>query len=242
MTMVFALQSPQLAQGLAPGSRIEMQLQTGQSWTIVGVRSLPPEEGPTEAGGDTLVEAPPASPRPGELYFQLGVGQQVPEFRLITQGGRPLALSQLRGKVVVLSFIYTRCPLPQICPMIVRHLVRLQSALSGPERQRTHILLVTIDPKHDTPEVLQRYAVAQGLELDHATLLTGPIRQVALLSSYFGLEFYDEADGTIAHKQRLVVIDPQGRVHAELKGPSWTDERVLALIRQALAEGGAVDG
>jgi protein SCO1/2 len=170
------------------------------------------------------------------------VGQQVPEFRLTSQDGHPLALSQLRGKVVVLSFIYTRCPLPQICPMIMRQLVRLQAALPASERQRTQIVLVTIDPEHDTPEVLAQYAARHGLKLDGATLLTGPLRQVALLSSYFGLEFYDEADGTIAHKQRLLVIDARGRLHAELKGPSWTSERVLELIRQALAEEATVSG
>jgi protein SCO1/2 len=129
--------------------------------------------------------------------------------------------------------------MPEFCPLVTRRLVELQRAL-GPElRARTRIVAVSIDPEHDTPPILERYARDKGLSPETTALLTGPEREVALLSSYFGLEYWPEADGTIAHKVRLAVIDTRGRLHARLQGTDWTTDEILRLVRQALAEAGA---
>jgi protein SCO1 len=241
MTMPFPLASAQLARGVETGDLVEMQLETGAEWSVVSLRVLRRAAAAT-ADARAAVQAPPRPARAGERYFQVGVGQRVPDFTLIDHRGRPMALSSLRGKAVVLSFIYTRCPMPKLCPLVTRNLRELQHNLSPEQRARTHLLAVTMDPAYDTPEILERYGRQFGLDLDHASLLTGPVRDVALLGSFFGNEFYNEQDGTITHKTRLVVIDPRGRLHAEVWGPNWTLERALGLLRQALAEDGRAAG
>jgi protein SCO1 len=238
MTMEFPLASGDLVDGVSPGAEVQMRLETEPSWRITALRVLATGPPPPTPDPRAKVEAPPRDPLPGEPYYQVGVGQRVPDFELIDQTGQPVGLAAQRGKAVVLTFIYTRCPMPDFCPLVTRRMVELQHALGPEMRERTRILMVTIDPKHDTPEILDQYARKSGLELGHASLLTGPIRQVALLSSYFGLEFWDQKDGTINHKVRLLVIDPQGRLHAELHGNTWTTERVLELLHQSLAESG----
>ena len=240
MTMPFPLASPELADGLAPGNEVELTLETGDAWRVTRVLVLAQGAPPPTPDTRAHVDQPPREVGEGEGYFQVGVGQPVPEFRLIAQNGEALALSDFAGKATVLTFIYTRCPMPDFCPLVTHKMVELQKALGTELRERTQLLLVTIDPKFDTPEVLERFGRQSGLDLGQASLLTGPIREVALLSSYFGLEFWDQKDGSINHKLRLVVIDSRGRLHAELHGTSWTTETVIGLIRQVFAESDAM--
>jgi protein SCO1/2 len=236
MTMDFELAGPELAEGVLPGAQIEAELEIEPAWRITRLRVVAAGPAPPTPDPRAVVEAPAGEAGLGQPYYQVGVGQRVPDFQLIGQDGQPARLASARGQAVVLTFIYTRCPMPDFCPLVTRRMVELQAALGHELQDRTRIWMVSIDPEHDTPEVLDRYARRNGLDLSRAKLLTGPIRQVALLSSYFGLEFWNQRGGNINHKLRVAVIDAQGRLHAELRGNAWSVARVVELVRQALLE------
>jgi protein SCO1/2 len=89
-------------------------------------------------------------------------GDQVPDFAMTTQEGKPLKLSDLRGSVVALTFIYTRCPLPDYCPLMDRKFGELASRIGViPERaKRIRLISLSFDPEHDTKEVLAKHAQA----------------------------------------------------------------------------------
>ena len=226
MTMPFQLSSPKLSEGIGKGDEIQMSLETGEAWVVDAVKVLEKADAAPDERGE--IEALSTDGPADESYHQLAPGDPVPEVRLTDQEGKAFALTQTRGKKVVLSFIYTRCPMPQLCPLITRRFAALQNAMDPTLASQTQILLVTIDPQQDTPEVLKGYAVANGLDLERVTLLTGPIRDIAQFASWFGLEFYNEEDGTIAHKMRVVLLDAAGNLLKLYKGPAWSEDGILS--------------
>jgi protein SCO1/2 len=152
-------------------------------------------------------------------------GAPFPDFRLVDQGGRPVTLGRFRGKPVVLSFVYTRCPLTWACPATIGKLARIGAADPSP-----HFLLVTVDPKNDTPEVLRGYSRQVDTASGRWTFATGDPAEIARIAAAAGALF--ERDGNaITHSLLVLAIGPDGRVLARREGRDWKDEDVLADLR-----------
>jgi protein SCO1/2 len=165
----------------------------------------------------------------------LDVGNPVPDFTMTTQDGKQLSLSDLRGKVVVLTFIYTRCPLPDFCPLMDRKFAELADKLrNSPARaEEVRLLSVSFDPEHDTPEVLRKHAAIQGAQPPLWTFAVASHPELGKVAGPLGL-VYGPTQNEILHNLSTAVIDPEGklaRLDAGTAGKSWTPSDLLKTIR-----------
>lgn len=178
-----------------------------------------------------------APPRPvAEGVHVLGPGDVPPDTALTTHRGATMALSAWRGSAVAVTFIYTRCPLPEFCPLLDRRFAAVQRAAAGDAALagRVRLLSVSFDPDVDTPDVLAAHAARLGAGADWH-FATAPRDAIDRFAAAFGVNVIREADRTITHNLRTAVIDPEGRVTVLRSGNDWTAEELLADLRQALA-------
>jgi protein SCO1/2 len=167
----------------------------------------------------------------------LDVGEQVRDAELEDQSGARRSLADWRGHVLAVTFVYTRCPLPNFCPLIDRHFADVQEQVrSASDLQgRVHLVSVTLDPEYDTPAVLLRHA--GQLKADPAvwSLLTGSREQVETFASQFGVSMTRESaqPNEIVHNLRTAVVDGNGRLVTILSGGDWQPSALIAEIRNA---------
>ena len=196
MTMNFDVPDPALLARLAPGQTIDFELEfTGRAYRVIAAKAR--ESGAPTAGVPALAGGP-ADREPA------------PAFRLIDQDGNALALADLRGKIVLLDFIYTRCPGP--CPILTGVHVDLQRALDPATRERVRFVSISLDPVRDTPAALREYAAKRGADLAGWSFLTGPADDVAKVLAAYGVGSQREPEGTIAHLVITFLIDAEGRI------------------------------
>ncbi len=159
------------------------------------------------------------------------VGEQAPEFTLVDQEGRAVALSRFRGKRVVLNFIFTRCPVATMCPAATLKMMALQKAAKEAGVTDLELVSISLDPEYDTPGVLKEYAEVRGIDTSNFTFLTGPDAAVRHLLAQLGV--IREFEGaTIKHTLATVLIDPAGRIIHRVDGSSWDAEEFLAKMRK----------
>jgi len=163
--------------------------------------------------------------------------KEIEALPLINQDSKKVELGQFRGKAVLLTFIYTRCPLPDYCPLITSHFAAIERRLKkdpGAYR-KTHLLSISIDPEYDQPAVLKKYALAYlenpaGLaHWDFVTCAPGDLKKLA---SEFGL-FYLPDGNTVAHSMSTVLISPAGTIVKEWKDNEWSVDEVTAAVTAA---------
>jgi protein SCO1 len=158
------------------------------------------------------------------------VGDAVPDFALKDQTGATVRLSQLRGEPVAVTFIYTRCPIATACPMTTAKFSKLDAMLA--QKKFGHLLVITVDPEHDTPGVLADYAKKAGADPKRWKFLTGSPQDVARVASSFGVLYYPE-HGQMIHSQAVAVLDPQGRISTIYYGETWQPEHILRDLENA---------
>ena len=171
--------------------------------------------------------------RSAHAAAQLDVNQAVPNFTLTDQTHTRISLSQLRGKVVVMNFIYTSCALPQFCYRMTNHFSGLQNRFKGGDGRDLVLLSVTFDPARDTPERLADYASQWKADAARWHFLTGPSDEIRRLADAFGLDYFPD-EGLIAHSLRTVVIDRAGRLRANVEGNRFTAQQLGDLVNSAL--------
>lgn len=158
-----------------------------------------------------------------------------PDFALVTQDDQPLALRQLRGKVVVVSFIYTSCP--DECPLLTAELAALQPRLGRDFGSRIIFVSITLDPDHDTPDVLRAYA--RGFRADGAgwAFLRGGANETQSLARRYGLFVYPAAGGRVEHGLLTSIVDQTGMLRVQYIGTAFDPDEMLADLRSLLREG-----
>ena len=185
---------------------------------------------------DHLVVVAQAKPdyKPAVFYHVPAPGDTVPDFKLVNQDGRTIHLSQFLGKGLVITFIYTRCPLPDFCPRVTRNFAALEKMIAANPALHgmTHLLCVSFDPEHDTPARLRAYGATYiGSDAPHAFAdwdFAVPERPVLLeMAKFFDLGITNEADGTITHTLSTTVIGPNGKVVRFYPGNEWKPYDVL---------------
>jgi protein SCO1/2 len=182
-----------------------------------------------------LASQPATTPSPGFPAESLRTSYAAPDFRLTGHGGDEVSLSDLRGRVVVLTSVYAHCP--AACPMILAQARRVVGALSAAEREDLTMVAVTMDPERDTPEVLKELARAQGLEQPTWELLTGPPSEVNDLLDRMGLKRTRDAEtGLIDHANLFLVVDRSGRVAYRFALGDLQEEWLVESLRLLLAE------
>ncbi|MFT3828921.1 MAG: SCO family protein [Opitutaceae bacterium] len=155
------------------------------------------------------------------------VGETAPEFALLDQDGRVVRIERLRGKRVVLNFIYTRCPIATMCPAATARMVALQRAAKLAGVANLELLSITLDPAYDTPGVLRDYATANGIDTANFSLLTGPEGTIRDLLAQMGVLV--AFDGPLLkHSLTTVLIDDTGKIVWREDGSTWQPEVFLA--------------
>jgi protein SCO1/2 len=164
-------------------------------------------------------------------------GDEVPDFALVNQDGKRIHLREYRGKVLLLTFIYTRCPLPDYCTLMSSNFAELNKELAKDSGlySQTHLLSVSFDPDYDTPKVLKSYGSAYTEKyteetFDHWEFVTGTKIEVKNVAEFFGLRYWRETD-QIIHSLRTVIITPDGKVLKVYRGNEWKPAEILGDIR-----------
>ena len=159
-----------------------------------------------------------------------------PEVALVDQSDRPFRLSGLRGKVVLVSFVYTTCN--GSCPATTREMVRVKKALEkeGLWGKKVEFVSISLDPERDTPEVLARYAKQFGAESGSWHFLTGPTARVDKTIAAWDMWARRNASGVLDHPSRVFLVDPRGRQREIYSLVFLTPEAVVADARGLLAE------
>jgi protein SCO1/2 len=225
MTMPFRVRDAAAVDARKPGDLIHATLVVeDESAYLKNIRAT---------GHAMLTEPPPTHPR----FDVLAAGEVVPDTTLVDAEGVSRRLSDWRGKAVALTFIYTRCPVPNFCPLMDRHFGEVQRAIASDPvlRDRAHLLSISFDPAHDTPAVLHAHAAKAGANPDTWTFLTGEPRDVEALGARFGVSIVpDEASAPeIVHNLRTAVIDAQGQLVQILNGNEWTPRDLIEALRRA---------
>ncbi|MCS6806011.1 MAG: SCO family protein [Blastocatellia bacterium] len=223
MTMSFPIKDPNLIEGLSPNDlvRFELVVTPYESW-ISRIEKTGRAE--NTQNSQKSRENEPAILRPGEA---------IPPFNLIDQNGRRVSHADFRNKALAITFIFTRCPLPDYCPRFTSHFVDVQKQLLPKYNGRFHLISVTIDPQYDTPKVLKQYAALYNADLSSWSWLTGPDESIREMAARYGVRYWNE-EGTISHTAACAVITPSGRLYKLRTGNTWTAEDVIGDLTAVL--------
>jgi protein SCO1/2 len=232
MTMLFPARGPAGVLGaLAPGDTIDATLVVEESrYWIEGIRRKPGSAAAVSSSPPVSGSAPESGAVTPVPNRSTAVGEMVPDFELTDQTGHALRLSSLRGEPVAVTFLYTRCPIATACPMTTAKFSRLDSLLA--QRKFGKLLVVTVDPEHDTPKVLAEYASKAGADPKRWKFLTGDPHAVADVASAFGILYYPD-HGQIVHGQGVAVVGPDGKLASIYYGQSWEPEHILRDLEKA---------
>ena len=155
--------------------------------------------------------------------------QVVPDFTLIDQNRENVTLSQFRGKLVALTFIYTRCPLPNFCFRMSNNFGVLHRRFAQQMGKELVLLSVTFDPEHDQPETLAEYARTWTKDANGWHFLTGSPAQISRICREVGMTSWQD-EGLMTHSLHTVIVDRQGRIAANLEGNEYTAQQLTDLI------------
>lgn len=221
MVMPFPVKRPAEIAVLQPGARVHFRLAVKGHTAIA-------ERIEARAPAETLrLPAPPQ---------RLAIGAAVPDFSLLDQTGAPVRLSGLRGKVVALDFIYTRCPLPDVCPRLSANFARLQRRFEKHLGIDFVLLSITIDPQYDTPAILANYAKLWKANPIGWHFLTGDPAAIEHAASNFGMQYFPE-EGSMTHTSQTAVIARNGTLAAVVSGSAYAVSQLGDLIAGRLEDG-----
>jgi len=234
MTMPYEVQDPKALDTLAPGDLINSTLVVFSNGAhLTDIKKV----------GNAPLEKPPAEapmPTASSGFEILRPGEAVPDGAFLDQDGRKRSFSQFKGTPVVMTFIYTRCPLPTFCPLMDRHFASLQKTMKDDAALRNvHLVTVSFDPTTDTPAVLKAHAKTLNADLKRWTFLTGDRDAVDQFAARFGVSvsraMNDPRD--ISHNLRTVIIGADGTLVKTYTGNDWSPEQVLSDLKGLGAKG-----
>ncbi|MFP5237856.1 MAG: SCO family protein [Acidobacteriota bacterium] len=166
---------------------------------------------------------------------QVEVGHAVPNFTLTDQAGQRVGLSSLRGKVVVLTFGYSRCPNPNYCFRLSNNLRQVARRFHRDLGTRLVLITIAIDPEVDHGAGLSAYA--QRFQADPRSwhFLTGPLPEIHRVAGMFGMDFW-ESEGLLTHTLHTVIIGADGRLAANLEGNAFSARQLGDLVAETMRE------
>ena len=174
----------------------------------------------------TLVVGPKPLPevKPGSVL-------DFKNIKLVDQDGRPFDLAETRGRAVALTFFFTRCPFPTMCPLLASKFAEAQKLLPAEDLKGAPLISISIDPQNDRPEVLKRYAQTHHADTTRWCFATGELGGITRLALLCGVNFWDEK-GLVNHSLRTLVISPDGRVKRVFSDNAWSAGDLIQELRQ----------
>lgn len=227
MTMPFHVKHLAEIAKITPGARVQFDLVVTRRASFArNLRASPvTAEGLVEDDGEKI----PLPPRPETL----APAAPVPDFALTDESGRPIHLSGLHGKIIAINFIYTRCPLPDVCPRLSANFARVQKRFQPRLGKDLVLLSITIDPDYDTPEVLTKYAKIWKADPAGWHFLTGDAREIARVAGQFGMIYWPE-EGLLTHTSQTAIVARDGRLAAIVEGSNYAVNQLGDLIASQL--------
>jgi protein SCO1/2 len=178
---------------------------------------------------------------PAVQYHIPKVGDVVPDFRLLNQSDRTIHLGQFKGKVLLLTFIYTRCPLADFCVRMSRNFADIDKQLAQDPKlyAKTHLLSVSFDPQYDTPQVLRSYGGAYTGQytketFEHWGFAAPTEKDLPKVLQFFDVGATPEKDKTITHSLSTVVIGADGKIFKWYPGNEWTPDQVVQDVKKLI--------
>jgi protein SCO1/2 len=225
MTMAYTLQNPSEASGLHPGDKITAQLQLGAQGAVLS--------------SIVILQQANLNVLPPIQYHVPQIGDTVPNFHFLNQSNHEISLKQFRGKVLVLTFIYTRCTSSQFCPLMSRNFAHLDQLLAADPAlyAKTHLLSISFDPTYDTPAVLRSYGGAYTGRytketFQHWDFAAPSPAKLASLLQWFDVAVTRSNGKVITHSVSTAVIGPDGKIRAWYPSNTWTPQQALKDIQQ----------
>jgi protein SCO1/2 len=215
MTMVFRVVPRGRAAELRPGATIDADVNTRtEPWTLAHVAS---------SSAERLTE----DTSPLRHVVPLALGDLVPDTPFVDQRGRPFRFSQLRGRDVVLAFVYTRCQDARMCPLISGKFLQIQANAGS---RPLHLVEVTLDPTYDRPPVLARYGRTFGADPKRWSLVVGDAEPTLDFAARFGITTFPDPQIGIIHSENTVIIGPDRRIRAMYTDTAWLPQEILAEV------------
>ena len=226
MTMAFTVRNESDLQMLVPNAEVTATLVVDGSHSWLEDLFVVTKQA---AGGPMVTAA-----------VQAKEGDEVPNFALVNQDAKPIRLDNYRGKALLLTFIYTRCPFTDQCTLMSNNFAQIERQL-GQDPQlyaKTHLLSISIDPGYDDPKVLRSYGAAHTERYENETFAhwefaTGTADQVKDVAQFFGLTYFTEKD-EIVHALRTAIVNPDGKVVKIYQGNEWKTDEVVEEIRKTV--------
>ncbi|MGB0124373.1 MAG: SCO family protein [Silvibacterium sp.] len=229
MTMPYTLRNASIISELHPGDTITATLLASNTSDVLDEIVIV-----GQAKADYL---PPVQ------YQPLTSGESIPDFKLLNQSGRMIHLTQFRGKVLLLTFIYTRCPLANYCPRMSRNFAEIDKALAADPSSyaKTHLLSVSFDPDYDTPAVLRSYGGAYTgnytkENFAHWDFAAPPKKELPQVLKFFLVGVTPGQNHTLTHSLSTIVITPQGTIYKWYPTNDWTPQQLLADVKELLKD------
>lgn len=223
MTMPFKIKSDADLEMLKAGDQVTGTLVVDDVSSWLEVTSI--------VEGESLGQqfSAPGEPKPGD---------EIPDYGLLNQDSKRIHLAQYRGQAIALTFIYTRCPMPDQCTLMSNNFAAIDRELQKqPEvYAKTHLLTISFDPEYDSPKVLRSYGASHtGRYSDetfqHWEFATGSADEVKGIALHFGLRYFHDTESgqdQVIHSLRTVVIGPDGRLFKLYRGNEWKPAEIVA--------------
>jgi protein SCO1/2 len=215
MTMPFRIVPRERAAQLQAGATIDADVNMKtEPWTLTNV---------TSTGAQPLT----SDMTPLRRVTPLKLGDAVPNTPFLDQTGKPFTFAQLRGKDVVLVFVYTRCQDARMCPLISAKFRQLQEQAGT---RSLHLVEVTLDPSYDRPPVLARYARTFGADPKRWSIVVGDAEPTLDFAARFGINAFPTPEQGIIHAENTVIIGADGRIRSMVTETAWLPQEILAQI------------
>ncbi len=228
MTMPYPVRDPKLLAPLGPGDEITADVvMTDDGAYLENIVVTKKGDGKGPSGTSNPPQA----------------GDKVPDFAMVNQDGKRIHLREFQGDVLLVTFIYTRCPFPDFCPLVSKNFSQIYASLRkdpslGP---KIRLLSVSFDPGYDTPAVLRKYAetfsqTTGGNPFDRWQFATVPPKDLVKVANFFGL-YYSTEGGQLVHSMSTTVISPDGTVYKWYQDNDWKPADLIEDATQALQQG-----
>ena len=235
MVMTFPVHNAAAIDGVTPGMMIDFKLEVRKNIVYADqIRVHVFESTAQEPMAARQLEILDAATAPASrIGPALLVGQTVPDFTLIDQRRKSVTVSAFKGKVVSITFIYTRCPLPNFCFRMSNNFGVLHQRFAERMGKDLVLLSITFDPEHDQPDTLADYARTWAKDDKAWHFLTGPLADVHKICRQFGVSSWQD-EGFLTHSLHTVIIDRQGRMAANLEGNEYSAKQLGDMVEAVI--------
>jgi protein SCO1/2 len=213
MTMPFKIKDRWALDVLKPGDRLTATLVVDgeRSW-LEGIVVVQETSDPTSAPNASEPKA----------------GDEVPDFALVNQDGKKIRMKNYRRRALLLTFIYTRCPLPDYCPLMTDRFSEIEKAIrqDAASYPPAHLLSISVDTEYDKPKVLREYGAAHTETFERWEFAAGTAEEVKKIATFFGLQYWKDGD-QIVHSLRTALVNQEGKLVKLYRGNEWKAAEVL---------------